>query len=469
MKKTSALIFILCLFTFSVYAQNTDLKVIRATSGSVDIRDGEEFYQNGWTIVPDLKPDVYNSLAENKRIAFYTDIDSISFDAEPDKIYDFIILLNDKDSAWVQIQTNIANYLRRPKNEIITVKATSDTVSIRDGKAFMEKIWPVVPSIKPDVYHSVADTKKITFYTDIDSISFDVEPEKTYDFVIVFNEKDSAWTQIQTVIPNYLKRLKNAKEYNFSDNREIAEWTYQDMNHPDLVKLRQELKLDSIAGNGDEISKILNLMYWLHDLIRHDGSSSNPNPRNSLHIIDVCKKENRGVNCRMLATVLNECYLAMGIKSRFVTCMPKELEFDDCHVINAVYSQDLDKWIWIDPSFAAYVKDENGNFLGLQEVRDRLIDGRPLVLNEDANWNHQSKQTKEYYLEIYMAKNLYRLNSPASSQYNAETTVDGREAYEYIELLPLDGLDQTPQKVVNGRNIRYKTNNPDLFWAKPTK
>lgn len=346
------------------------------------------------------------------------------------------------------------------------IRATSTTVSIQDGEEFRDGTWRIVPDAKPDVYATVADEKTITFYTDIDSISFDVKPNEIYDFIILLNEKDSAWTQIKTSIPNYLERLKNASEYNYADKREISRWTYQDMNDPNLIKLRTEYKLDSIAGNGDEMSKILNLMYWLHNLVPHDGSSSNPNPYNALNIIKVCQEENRGVNCRMLATVLNECYLSMGIQSRFVTCMPKDSVFQDCHVINSVYSKDLDKWVWIDPSFAAYVKDENGNFLGLQEVRERLIDGRPLILNEDANWNNKSKQTKEFYLDYYMAKNLYRMECPVNSEFDTETRAEGKKRV-YIELLPLDGFKQSPQKIVNGNYTHYITNNPDLFWAAP--
>lgn len=354
--------------------------------------------------------------------------------------------------------------------EIKVIRATSTKVDIRDGNDFREGTWSIMPNLAPDVYSSKVGEKTITFYTDIDSLSIDVKPDGVYDFIILLNDKDSAWTQIKVNLPDYLLRLKNAGEYNHSDQRPIAEWRYMTKNNPDLKKLRKEFNLDSIAGNGDEMSKILNLMYWLHDRVRHDGSSSNPSPRNASHIINICKEENRGVNCRMLATALNECYLAIGIKSRFVTCMPKESQFDDCHVINAVYSKDLDKWIWIDPSFSAYVKDENGNFLGIQEVRERLVDGRPLILNEDANWNHQSKQTKEYYLDQYMAKNLYRLECPATSKYDTETPKIKSKSV-YVELLPLDGLVQTPQKNVseNGSRtwINYKTNNPDLFWAKP--
>lgn len=41
--------------------------------------------------------------------------------------------------------------------------------------------------------------------------------------------------------------------------------------------------------------------------------------------------------------------------------------------------------------------DENGIMLSVQEVRERLRDGRPVILNEEANWNNQQKITKEYY------------------------------------------------------------------------
>ena len=132
--------------------------------------------------------------------------------------------------------------------------------------------------------------------------------------------------------------------------------------------------------------------------------------RNSIAMYELCKREGRGLNCRFLAQVLSEMYLAMGFPSRFVTCQSKAYDTDtDCHVINMVWSRQLGKWIWMDASFAAYVTDENGLLLHPGEVRERLIKGLPLVLNEDANWNHKTKQTKEGYLENYMAKNLYML------------------------------------------------------------
>lgn len=358
------------------------------------------------------------------------------------------------------------------------VKANSTQVDIKDGNIIRKNAWTITPKEKLDVYKTSA--KKVTFYTDIDSITYSINPKVgAYNFIILVNGKDTAKTQIQydsSVVyknpPAHLDTLRKGAKYNIKDDRFIPEFSYQAMDNPDLIRIRKELKLDSIAGNDSELSKVFNLLHWVHNLIRHDGGSNNPTLKNAIDLIKVCKAENRGVNCRMLATILNECYLSMGIASRYITCMPRETKFDDCHVINMVYIKTLKKWIWIDPTFDAYVMDEKGVLLGIQEVRERLINAKPLILNADANWNRSNLQTKEEYLQTYMAKNLYRLQTPLISEYDTETWKSGKEV-TYVELLPLDGIEQAPQKRTSisqstGVKFNYfKTNNPNLFWTKP--
>ncbi|HLO73203.1 MAG TPA: transglutaminase-like domain-containing protein [Flavobacterium sp.] len=359
------------------------------------------------------------------------------------------------------------------QKKIPIIKATSKTVDIRDGKNFRKQNWTISPEINPDVYETSSLGQKVTFITDKDSITVKIKKDTEFNFIILLNDSIKANTQIKYKIP-YLEKLKNAENYNISDNRFIPKFEYQSMDNPNLVRIRKDFKLDSIAGNGNEVSKILNLLHWVHNIIRHDGSSNNPTLKNAIDLIKVCKTEKRGVNCRMMAIILNECYLSMGIKSRYITCMPKETDFDDCHVINMVYSNDLKKWIWIDPTFDAYVMNEKGELLGISEVRERLINGKTLILNPEANWNKKNSQTKEYYLETYMAKNLYRLETPLVSEYDSETWKNGKEI-TYVELLPLDGIVQTPQKneQTNAKTgvkfTHYKTNNPNLFWTEPNK
>jgi hypothetical protein len=363
------------------------------------------------------------------------------------------------------------------QKELPVIKANSTHVDILENDKLLKNTsWTIEPEKELDIYGTCA--KKVTFRTDLDAITFEINPEiREYDFIILLNGKDSARTQIK-YYPSYLCKksrleiLKGARKYNYSDHRFIPEFTYQSEDNPSLQRIRQELNLDSIAGKGNELSQIFNLLHWIHYLIRHDGNSDNPTQKNAIDLIQVCKTENRGVNCRMLAMILNECYLSMGIKSRYITCMPKESQFDDCHVINMVFSKDLNKWIWIDPTFGAYVMDEKGNLLGIQEVRERLIKGLPLIINADANWNRESLRTKKNYLDYYMAKNLYRMECPLASEYNSETWEKGKEI-SYVELLPLDGEEQTPQKSesINQKTevkfINYKTNNPNLFWVTP--
>ena len=270
---------------------------------------------------------------------------------------------------------------------------------------------------------------------------------------------------------DYLFILKSADKYNLSDNRPLPVFSYQSSDDPKLSALRKGFNLDSIVGEGTDVLKILNLLHWIHNLVPHDGMNGNPEVKNAMSMVEVCKKDNRGLNCRGLALVLNECYLAMGIKSRIVTCLPKDsLKIDqDCHVINSVYSESLKKWLWIDPTNNAYVMNEKGEMLSIQEVRERLIENKTLIINPDANWNNKTSQTKEEYLQNYMAKNLYMLECPASSEYNMETSSEGK-TYNYIRLLPLDYHEQKPDIEEEKRTRQnttwntYKTNNPKVFW-----
>jgi hypothetical protein len=363
----------------------------------------------------------------------------------------------------------LVNQLVFSKNKVLVISANSKMVDVRDGGILKKAAWRIVPEKKPDVYTTTNKNSLVTFYTDLDSISFKVKPKEKYRFIIVLNGKDSALTEI-TYFPSFRETLKRAAKYNVNDNRVIPKFTYQSPNNPNLQSLRKHYKLDSIAGNENELVQVLNVLYWLHNLIPHDGQNGNPQIKNAESMISVCKKEKRGLNCRGLAITLNECYLSLGLKSRYVTCLPKDsLKTDrDCHVINMVYLNSQSKWIWIDPTFNAYVMNENKGTLSIEEVRERIIEDKPLFLNSDANWNNKNPAVKEEYLFNYMAKNLYILECPVVSEFDIETTYNDeipkrKKVVEYIKLLPLDYFKQTPDKIGNC----YNTNNSKLFWERP--
>ena len=329
--------------------------------------------------------------------------------------------------------------------------------------------WSIVPEAKPDPYSSAVHGARITFRTNRDSITVVVDSTQVKDFIIQVGKK-KAWTRVQYK-PSFREVLRKATHFNTADPRQVPAFTYQPADAPELVALRTAFKLDSIAGQGNEVSRIMEVMHWLHDLVPHDGQHDNPVVRNAMSMVAECKRDHRGLNCRGLSTVLNECYLALGFKSRFLTCLPNDSTDTECHVINIVWSNDLKKWIWIDATHDAIVMDENGTPLGPWEVRERLIDGRTLILNPDANWNHRLSSVREEYLYNYMAKNLYRFECPAHSCHDTETGRDGKRV-EYVELLPLHHHTQKPdvdeRKGGSGNTVvTYRTNDPGRFWAAP--
>lgn len=355
--------------------------------------------------------------------------------------------INGKNTAYYNALANlynkmVADYESQPEtikkefnsiDELYYNQACYNSQARRIKKA-LEAFEKSVNSSCPDSYqHAMQDT-------DLDNIRNTKSFKKSME--ILRSKTD------------YLHLLKECGSYS-PDTVKHSRFTYPSPNDRRLVQLRKKYNLDSIAGSGDEISKIKNLLYWAHDIVRHDGSSSPFYPRTAENIIETCKKENRGVNCRMMAIMLHECYLAMGFKARYVTCLPKVM-INDCHVIDVVYSNTLDKWIWVDPTFCAYVTDENGTMLSIQEVRERLRDGRELNLNPDANWNHKSRQTKEEYLFSYMAKNLYHLECVLNTNVNVE---NGKTRNRYIDLCPTGYKPDTESGLV--------TTDDAYFWQSP--
>lgn len=259
---------------------------------------------------------------------------------------------------------------------------------------------------------------------------------------------------------NKLEVLKSSPAYANDETPPSLTFRYAELSDSMLTKTRIKFNLDSIAGNGDDISRIKNILYWVHDNIRHDGNNYPPGPATLSNILESAQRNNCGYNCRALAICLAEALLAVGIPSRYLSCMPHAWRFDrDSHVINVAWSESLNKWIWVDPSFAAFVTDENGLLLHPGEVRYHLQHDLPLVLNEDANWNHETKQTKEHYLEEYMAKNLYFIETNTFQQAEPEG-ISSHEQGQRVVLVPVG--TEAPYDYI-------PTSNEDWFWQAPQR
>lgn len=102
----------------------------------------------------------------------------------------------------------------------LVIKSNTTEIVFCDGDNAKKESWTLAPEIKPDIYFTHGYGHKVSFITDVDSISFMIEKNGVYDFVIV-NGNDSAYTQIRWA-PSKEEIIKMNKEKNEQTRRESS-------------------------------------------------------------------------------------------------------------------------------------------------------------------------------------------------------------------------------------------------------
>jgi transglutaminase-like putative cysteine protease len=314
-------------------------------------------------------------------------------------------------------------------------------------------------------YYDLVYSNYSTYYREIDYYHLNRDPDldnirsgKKFQVLLV-QFKEVGWEKI----------FNEYKTYKAIESK-LTPFIYVDEDWENLPQLREKYKLDSIAGSGNEVSKIINLMKWVHKTINYDGNSGEPVDRHANALIELSQNEKKALNCWMLSTVLNEVYLAMGFRSRIVSCYPKgdPSITHEWHVIVEVFSTRLNKWLWMDPTLETYVKDNKGNLLSIAEVRERLINGLSVFAAPEINVNGEPVEDGGAgYLYDYMTKNLFRISIPLFSLPAYE--MNPRKIRIYIELLP-EGYNPRNVKFheITGKysSVIYTTDDKQ-FWAAP--
>ncbi|BDS14920.1 retropepsin-like aspartic protease [Aureispira anguillae] len=131
----------LILPSFMVLGQ-TSLPTLKSTTNRISIKEGTIFHKDSWTVSPKIKWDefVTTPFKIKKTITFYSDIDSLSFTIKPNQIYDFIILLNDEQTAYTRINTSTDKPPSISIKKVLTYykkltsgKATPDSIPFKIG------------------------------------------------------------------------------------------------------------------------------------------------------------------------------------------------------------------------------------------------------------------------------------------------------------------------------------------------
>jgi hypothetical protein len=172
------------------------------------------------------------------------------------------------------------------------VKASGRVVSIRDGLHFMKGYWYIMPEKKPDRYFVELPGKeqKVTFITDLDSISFNISYGNHYDFIILLNNKDSCYTRIEA----RYKQIISYKSQDSSNSRDTIPFTIGDnskiyfkarLNNSEPLDVQFDLGAGGSGIKKASVNKVK--MNFDDSLTLHNSDGSNVVPSSSTNKLNI--------------------------------------------------------------------------------------------------------------------------------------------------------------------------------------
>ncbi|MFD2514627.1 transglutaminase family protein [Pontibacter locisalis] len=229
------------------------------------------------------------------------------------------------------------------------IKATAKVADYKIGKEFTKGTWHIMPEVSPDVLQVPVhkSREKVTFYTDRDSISFNVKARKSYQFYVNLNDTAYALTELKGFGFDALK---------FNENQTVAAYTLlyeENQDNTYLQTLRSQYNLDAVvAGAANDTEKALSMVNWVHKQWKHNGMNE-PSQPDALTILAEAK-EGQQFRCVEYGIVTTAALNAIGLPARTMGLKMKEvetIEFGAGHVLLEVYLPDLKKWVMLDGQF----------------------------------------------------------------------------------------------------------------------
>lgn len=227
------------------------------------------------------------------------------------------------------------------------------------------------------------------------------------------------------------------------------------MDDDRLTKVESHFRLDTLfEGTEDTYQKALKIRRFVSDRLPHGNLPRMPERKNAIDLWAFADTSSYHLNCRLHSILMRDMLMSAGIKARYITCLPEDVEDQDCHVVNEVFVPELGKWAMIDSDQDQVVTDMEGVPLSLRELRDKLIAGEPYLINGEKN--------EGQYYDQYMAKNSYWYSRHEMSCIDDETG-DLLPGDRRIALIPVGYRVQSGNTQWLFENS-ICTTDPEKFW-----
>lgn len=254
-----------------------------------------------------------------------------------------------------------------------------------------------------------------------------------------------------------VKSLKRSGEYTPGESPLKFDFGYAPECIDVFQRNRRIFHLRKVAGKGPDYIRMMRLCRWIHDSIRHDGKAVPHVYYNLRCLLGATAYSGQPGNCFVMAMCLSEALLSVGIKAKYIKGHPLRDDLSKYHVFVAAWSHNLKKWIFLDPTYGAWVRDTSGILLSPAEIRYNLIHDIPMHLNPEADYNGNRNYAKTY-LSHYLAPYMYYMVANTYSQDETEGDTHHPQG-QWVTLVP-NGEG-------NRRFILNPTTDDEYFWQPP--
>lgn len=223
-------------------------------------------------------------------------------------------------------------------------------------------------------------------------------------------------------------------------------------------EIRDYFQLDTLYKTTDDTwTKALAIGRFVAQ-IPHANQHDYPTEVNAIGLWEYTKNVEPAFNCRLHSIMAYELLSAAGITARYVTCLPKDSNDCDCHVMNEVWLPEQCKWVMLDTDMRHFVTDKEGNILSLKEIREHYIAGKEMLMWQD--FKDPSDKIDYYY--AYLAKNTYWFQGWRTlSYFQEDMTHPEIQRDGMVDIVPSGYTPRDPGM----RNLI--STNADLFWSEP--
>lgn len=228
---------------------------------------------------------------------------------------------------------------------------------------------------------------------------------------------------------------------------------YENLNLPELKKFRESNNLDNIvSGAKSEFDTMMRLLNWAYRVPVSNNSyswnwSDALDAANALRLQDEgsYKHRRRDAMCLFSTQALIGALISMGYQARHINIASEAMSG---HEITEVWSNEFNKWIYLDPTIESYYYDSNtGEPLNTLELHNLLVKEMPRI----ETWKRPfvTEMGRELVSKMKVGKRQ------GDNQYAIETTGDfsdnkgiwALQTMGYLRMIPRNNFLSQPVPV----------------------